>query len=181
MSEWIETSTGNRISATAQLKRPDKIHIRGNSTVDLEAVLHGDVELTDASDPAITIGKYCFVGPKTHIWPPKLTREEGAFGVSRIGSHVIIGRNCKVSSALIGNRVLIESNCTVGNLAIVYDCCVIKQGCTIPDKMVIPPFSLVSGAPGKDFAVKPLSNGYKRAIELESKELQILGYYRNIN
>ena len=87
----------------------------------------------------------------------------------------IIGSNTVVKLANVGNRVLIEDDCVLENLSIIYECCVIRKGTVVPPKTIIPPYSEVSGVPGKDFRISSLNSCYKRLIEIEAKELQILG------
>ncbi|KAK6457238.1 dynactin subunit P25 [Scheffersomyces xylosifermentans] len=186
MSEWIETSAGNRISKLAEISGPDRIIISGNATIHPGVKIHGDVELlANASnknpDTATTIqlGKFCYIRSNSQIIPPVLKESKPEnktwHGPISIGAYTIIGNNSIVKSANIGNRVLIEDDCVLENLSIVYDCCLIRRGTVIPPKTVIPPYSEVSGVAGKDFSVRSLNNSYKKLIELEAKELQILG------
>lgn len=135
-------------------------------------MLTGDVILLKKA-AAIQIGKYCYIGERTTIVPPEI--KPGTHGPMTIGGYCIVGHDSKVQLANIGNRVLIEPHCNIGNLAIIYDCCVIREGAVIPPRMVIPPYSEVKGIPGENFEVRELHNGYKRLIETEARELQVLG------
>lgn len=172
--EWINTSNGNRISKDATLLGAEKIYLKGNTTVQKLAIINGDVDVSNETNLAINIGKYCYIGFKTKIMPPLLVPGD-TYSPMKIGSYVIIGDNCVINAAAIGTRVVVEDDCNLGDLCVIYDCCIIRKGTIIPSKMVVPPFSEVSGVPGKDFKVKELANGYKKAIEIEAKELQILG------
>lgn len=170
---WIETSTGNRISKSATITGSNKILISGNTTINPGATLNGEVTLTDEAQTSIQIGKYSYLGRNTEIYPP--TIRDDLHGPISIGAYCIIGQNSQIRLANIGNRVIIEENCSLGNLSIIYDCCVIERGTTIPPKVVIPPYSRVSGVPGVDYKVEELHNCYKRLIEQEAKDLQLLG------
>lgn len=170
MTEWIETNSGNRISSKAKLNGLDKISIKGNSTIH-NAILNGDVPLME-SGSAISIGKYCYIGANSQISCPLVKLDQ--YSRIKIGSYVVIGENCDICSMAIGSRVIIEDNCKLGDLCVVYDCCIIRKGTQIPPRTVIPPFSLVMGS-GTDFKIKSLENGYKLAIETEAKRVQIIG------
>ncbi|KAG7662290.1 uncharacterized protein J8A68_004184 [[Candida] subhashii] len=181
MSDWLETATGNRISRAARLLGTDKISIGGNCSINENVLISGDVTLNEPKQQyAIQFGKYCYLGSNCQIIPPILKKaadsdSETLHGPQSIGAYVIIGQNSIIKSSNIGNRVLIEENSILEDLSIVYECCVIREGTIIPPKMVIPPYSEVSGIPGKDFQIRSLHNSYKKSIEIEAKQLQILG------
>ncbi|KAK6205129.1 dynactin subunit P25 [Scheffersomyces amazonensis] len=180
---WIETVTSNRISKSAHITGSDRIIISGNSTIHPGVILRGDVELLPsqsnptANPTTIMLGKYCYLKQDASITPPVIKRAEDKVwhGPVNIGAYTVIGTNSIIKSANIGNRVIIEDECVLNNLSIVYDCCIIRQGTIIPEKFVIPPYSEVKGTPGKDFTITNLNPGYKSLIELEAKQLQILG------
>lgn len=178
MGDWIETTSGNRISRSARLLGKDHIRLKGNVTINELVQLHGQGPLAPDTTVAISMGKYCFIGANTNIRPLELEKQpesnQAVYGLMKIGSYVIIGDNCSIYLGAIGNRVVVESNCVLHNLSIIYDCCIIRSGTHVPPKMVIPPFSEVLGV-GDQFSIKLLANGYKKAIEMEAKELQILG------
>ena len=160
MTDWIETSTGNRISKTAEISGLDNITIGGNVTINPLVNISVDTHLN------LSIGQFCYFYPNANI----LASTEK----TTIGGYVIIGRNSQVKSKSIGNRVIVEDDCLLYPQSVIYDCCLIKRGTIIPERMVIPPYSEVSGIPGKNFIIKPLHNSYKKSIELEAKQLQIL-------
>jgi dynactin-5 len=170
---WIETSTGNRISKSATITGSHKILINGNTTINTEVTLNGDVTLADKAETSIQIGKYSYLGLGSQIIPPLINQD--LHGPISIGAYCIIGENSVIRLATIGNRVIIEDDCSLGNLSIIYDCCIIKKGTVIPPKVVIPPYSVVSGVPGVDYKVEELHNCYKRLIEQEARDLKLLG------
>lgn len=173
---WIETSNGNRISKEAEIFGSDRILLSGNTTINPGVKLDAEVPIVSEGEVShvIQIGKFCYLGKGCKITPP-LVGNDGSYGSIRIGSYSIIGENSKVLLASIGNRVLVEGNCKLGDLSIIYDCCLIREGCVVPPKFVIPPFSEVSGIPGKNFVVTTLSNSYRKLIESEAKERYLLG------
>ncbi|ODV68830.1 hypothetical protein HYPBUDRAFT_192005 [Hyphopichia burtonii NRRL Y-1933] len=174
--EWIETTTGNRISKLAQIYGSNSISINDHSTVNSYVLLQGDVPLLQQDESqthTIKLGKYTYIGSNCQVIPPVLKKTH--HGPIRIGSFTIIGADSIIKSASIGNRVLIEPNCTLLDLSIIYDCCLIRKGTIIPSKMIIPPFSEVKGVPGVDFEIKELNSSYKKIIELEAKNLHYLG------
>lgn len=173
MEEYIETSSGNRILKQAKIYGPDRILISGNTTIKCNVELHGDVEaLDEKSKCSIQIGKYCYLDSDCQVEPP--TMSNGIRNPVVIGSYTIIGKNSVIRLMNIGNRVLIERNCKLNEQSVVYDCCWIREGTIIPPKMVIPPYSEVRGVPGVDFEITDLSNSYKKLIEHEAKQLQLL-------
>ncbi|CCE79917.1 Piso0_003009 [Millerozyma farinosa CBS 7064] len=177
MTDWIETSTGNRISRKAEITGSDRILIRGNCTISEDVKLQGDVPLGGSSKGSITIGKYCYFGKGSVVVPPRIGDggEETLHGPVEIGSYNIVGERCKIRSASIGSRVLIEEDCTLGDLSIIYDCCVIRRGTVVPPRMIIPPYSDVSGVPGENFLVEELPNSYKHILQTDAKRLHVLG------
>ncbi|ABN66171.2 dynactin subunit P25 [Scheffersomyces stipitis CBS 6054] len=184
MADWIETSSGNRISRSAHISGSDRIVINGNATIHPGVQIHGDVQLlankSSTDTTTATLGKFCYLRPNCQIIPPVLQECSDSdsttyHGPVTIGAYTIIGSNTVVKSANVGNRVLIEDDCVLENLSIIYECCVIRKGTVVPPKTIIPPYSEVSGVPGKDFRISSLNSCYKRLIEIEAKELQILG------
>lgn len=175
--EWIETTSGNRISKSAKICGSNQIVISGNSTINDNVLLKGDVNLAGKHQTTIQIGKCCYLGMGAQIIPPVVKQEatETVHGPVQIGAYSIVGEKSIIRLATIGSRVLIEPGCKLDNLSIVYDCCLIRRGTVIPPNMVVPPFSEVSGTPGIDFTIKDLNNSYKKLIETEARELQVLG------
>jgi dynactin-5 len=77
------------------------------------------------------------------------TQDAIQFLPQSIGSHTRIGTNCIIEAAAIGSSVYIGNNCVISKRSIVKDCCYIADGTVIPSDTVIPPFSRVSGCPGR--------------------------------
>jgi len=66
-----------------------------------------------------------------------------------IGSHTNIGKECVIEAAWIGTNVIIGDGCVISKRAIIKDNCKILSNTIIPPGMVIPPFSVVAGCPGR--------------------------------
>ncbi|EGW32806.1 uncharacterized protein SPAPADRAFT_150049 [Spathaspora passalidarum NRRL Y-27907] len=162
---YIETSSGNRISQDAKISGTSQISIESNCTISHNVILQGDTFTSES--PTIQLGKYCYLDTNCRITPETTP--------VTIGSYVIIGVNTTVHSSTISNRVIIEGDCTIATSSVIYDCCIIRKGTVIPNRLVIPPYSEVSGVPGKDFAIRKLHPSFKKLIEIEAKQLQILG------
>lgn len=171
--DWIETLSGNRISKQAHISGSHQISINEYTTINPAAVVTGDV--TVANPPAITLGKYVYISENCHIVPPVAKNGQISHTRLAIGSFTILGNDSVINLATIGNRVIVESDCKIGDLAVIYDCCIIRKGTVVPDKYVVPPFTEVSGVPGQNFVMKPLNSSYKKSIEYEAKQLHALG------
>ncbi len=121
-------------------------------------------------DPqAVVIGEV-FIGEDSSIWPGAVLR--GDYEPIRIGARTSIQDNCVLHiqgdeySLSVGDNVtvghgvilhgcMVESNCLIGMGSILLNGSrigtgsIIAAGALIPERMEIPPGSLVMGAPGK--------------------------------
>lgn len=168
--DWLHTTTGTKISKLAVLHNEDRVALAGNITINDGVVLKS--QQVD-SKYYISIGKYSYIGKHSVITPPMI--REDVFSPITIGGYCVIGQNCNIASLNIGNRVIIESDCDLQNLSVIYDCCWITSGTVVPPKLVIPPYSKVSGVPGRGFKIEKLGESYKKVIEGEAKRLNVLG------
>ncbi|MDD4272556.1 MAG: gamma carbonic anhydrase family protein [Desulfobacter postgatei] len=66
-----------------------------------------------------------------------------------IGNDVTIGHNCCVHGCTIGDRCLIGMGAVLLNNSVIGEGCVIAAGTVVLEKTIIPPYSLVTGSPGK--------------------------------
>ncbi|CUM67742.1 uncharacterized protein PRCAT00005447001 [Priceomyces carsonii] len=174
MSGWIETSSGNRISRSAVIEGSERILLSGNTTVQDNVILKGSADITNdeaKTQAMIKIGKFCYLDKQCQILS---TTIGDSYGPVQIGAYTIVGERSVIDLAKIGSRVLIESDCMVGKMTEVYDCCRIRSGTTVAPYTTIPPYSEVCGTPGIDFEIKPLHNCYKKLIEIEARQRQIL-------
>jgi len=100
-----------------------------------------------------------------------------------IGNGVTIGHNCCVHGCTIGDGCLIGMGAVLLNKSVIGEGCVIAAGAVVLEKTVIPPYSLVTGSPGKvkkvyenreeiDQMLKTAADNYLRhAREYSSPEL----------
>ncbi|WP_292459809.1 gamma carbonic anhydrase family protein [Methanothermococcus sp.] len=93
-----------------------------------------------------------------------------------IGEYVSIGHGAVIHGCTIGNNVLIGMNSTILNGAKIGDNCIVGAHSLITQNKIIPPNSLVIGAPAKvvrmlkDEEIKSIRDNALRYIEL-SKSL----------
>lgn len=174
--EWIETATGNRISKKAQITGSNRILISGYCTIHEQALLQGELT-TQEQKTAIQLGKYCYLGRNSQIIPPEIVVDGNVrrHETIRLGSFITILENTIIRLASIGNRVLIEADCLLEDSTVIYDCCLIVQGCRIPPHTVIPPFSKVSGGGSTPLEVSDLNGSYRKLIESEARERYVQG------
>ncbi|HRF90781.1 MAG TPA: gamma carbonic anhydrase family protein, partial [Desulfobacter postgatei] len=66
-----------------------------------------------------------------------------------IGNDVTIGHNCCVHGCTIGDGCLIGMGAVLLNKSVIGEGCVIAAGTVVLEKTIIPPYSLVTGSPGK--------------------------------
>jgi carbonic anhydrase/acetyltransferase-like protein (isoleucine patch superfamily) len=100
-----------------------------------------------------------------------------------IGNDVTIGHNCCVHGCTIGDGCLIGMGAVLLNKSVIGEGCVIAAGTVVLEKTIIPPYSLVTGSPGKvkrayenreeiDQMMKKASHNYLRhAREYSSTDL----------
>ncbi|PCJ66380.1 MAG: gamma carbonic anhydrase family protein [Bacteroidetes bacterium] len=84
-----------------------------------------------------------------------------------IGKECIIGHGAIVHGALLENNVLIGMNATVLNNAKIGEFSIIGANALVTSETIIPPFSLVLGAPAK--VVKSLSKEQIEGIKLNAQ------------
>mmetsp|Transcript_19427 Transcript_19427/g.22502 ORF Transcript_19427/g.22502 Transcript_19427/m.22502 type:complete len:190 (+) Transcript_19427:71-640(+) len=145
---YVKTAAHNYVSRQATIHGAKNVEMKGKSIIHNNAIIRGD--LTN-----IRIGRYCQIGNNTIIRPPSYQislnteKEQIQFLPCLIGNHTRIGQNCVIEAAAIGSSVYISDRCVISKRVIIKDCCYIEKGTVIPPDMVIPPFSRVSGCPGK--------------------------------
>lgn len=177
MNNWIETSTGNRISRLAAINGAQNISISDNCTIGENCTLDGAVKTLAPKEPSILLGKYCFLASNVTISPPvvKVIHNESIHSNVSIGSYTTIGDSTNVRLTQIGNRVTVGSHCELGEMTTINDCCVVEDNTHVPARAVIPPYSRVSGVPPKDFRVEELGPGYRKMLESDARMRHVLG------
>ena len=130
----------------------------------------------------IRMGRYCKVGENSILRPCFARHLVGNVeaGVKflnlTIGNHSWVGKNCVIEAASVGASVWIGDNSILSKRCIVKDFCWIDDGTLIVEDMVIPPFSIVSGVPGRIVGELPESASVEltqrgiNAFSLFSKE-----------
>ncbi|ODV93392.1 hypothetical protein PACTADRAFT_51989 [Pachysolen tannophilus NRRL Y-2460] len=91
--EFIETSSGNKISKNAQISGSSNIAIAGQTTISTGCKIHGDF-LGKDKKISINLGKYCFL------------------------NQVIIGKNCKIEG-IIYDCCIIKDNTTINKTTVI--------------------------------------------------------------
>lgn len=177
METWIETSTGNRIARLAEIKGANLISIADNCTIGENCTLNGSVLTTAPKDPSIVLGKYCHLALGVSVDPPllKIVDAKKVHANVSIGNYTSVGERTRVKLVLVGNRVWIGCDCDLGEMTTINDCCVVENNTVIPKKAVIPPYSRVSGVPGKNYCVEELGGGYRKVLETDARMRHILG------
>lgn len=177
MDNWIETSTGNRIARLASINGAKCISISDNCTIGENCTLNGLVTVVLPKEPVIALGKYCYLGNNVTVEPPVLkgTGAEKVHSNVTIGNYTSIGDNSTVRLVQLGNRVCIGTNCQIGDMATINDCCVVEDNACVPGRIVIPPYSRVSGVPGADFHIEELGPGYRKVLENDARSRHVLG------
>lgn len=168
----ITTSNGNRVGR-ADIRGTDRVFLSSHTVISDDVVLEGDVVLHESVGGAGTFqaGKYVHIGRGTRITPPEVT--PGYHAPMRLGNYVVVGEECSVRAASVGNRVHIGRGSTLGNMCIVYDCCVVDAGVVLPEGYVVPPFTRVLGS-GEQLEESELGPSWKEVLESGAREQYVL-------
>mmetsp|Transcript_12036 Transcript_12036/g.18155 ORF Transcript_12036/g.18155 Transcript_12036/m.18155 type:complete len:182 (-) Transcript_12036:48-593(-) len=154
-SGYIKTAAHNYVSRQAIIHNPRNVEMKGKSIILPDAIVRGDFA-------AVRMGRYCCIGANTILRPchSRLANklDEVAFVPLTIGNHTRIGNSCVIEAAAIGASVFVGDGCVLSKRCIVKDCCYIDPGTVVVDDMVIPPFSIVSGCPGRIVGELPESS-----------------------
>jgi carbonic anhydrase/acetyltransferase-like protein (isoleucine patch superfamily) len=148
-ADFIQTSAGNIIHKNVKMLNPTAIEISGGKCVLMDnTVLHSDVA-------PIKLDKYCIVNEGCILKPCKFidieaTEVQAPKYISlSVGSYSFIGKNTVVECAVIGLGCRIGSNCTISARSVLKDHVHVEDNTVVPMDMVIPPFAVVAGNPGK--------------------------------
>jgi carbonic anhydrase/acetyltransferase-like protein (isoleucine patch superfamily) len=118
------------------------------------ATLIGDVELGDEANVwfgAVLRGDIgpIRVGPRANIQDLVCIHLTGGLSQALIGADVTVGHGTILHGCVIGNRCLIGMGSVLLDNAQIGEDSVIAAGSVVTSNMVIPPRSLVRGAPGR--------------------------------
>jgi len=121
------------VAPTAQII--GNVQIKKQSSVWFNTVLRGDMDKIR-------------VGAKTNIQDLCVCHADENIPLT-IGNKVTIGHRCVIHGCTIEDNCLIGMGSIVMNNAVIGEGSVIAAGTLILEKTIIPPFSLVTGSPGK--------------------------------
>ena len=150
--EYIQTSGGNVISRKAKICRPQSVEIpQGRIIIKDNVIIRGDL-------CTIQINKYTIINESCVLRPSyAIINENFRFINLTIGSHCYIGENSIIEAAVIGTGCYIGHNCILSKRCVLKDFVYIEANTIVPPDMTIPPFSIVSGRPGKIIGEMPES------------------------
>jgi carbonic anhydrase/acetyltransferase-like protein (isoleucine patch superfamily) len=132
----IRPQLGERVYVDVSAQVIGDVELGDHASVWMNAVVRGDVH-------SIRIGAYsniqdCCV---VHVFKDQHP--------TIVADHVTVGHSVTLHGCRIGSWCLIGMGATILNDAEIGEECVIAAGTLIPERMVVPPRSLVMGVPGK--------------------------------
>lgn len=150
--DYILTSTGNIISRSAMISKPQAVEIpNGRCIVGKDVIVRGDFA-------PVQLNKYCYIDARTVLRPSySLSKGSFRFIPLTIGSHCYFGQDCVVESAVIGVGCIVEDNVVLSKRCILKDFVHVKAGAVVPPDMVCPPFSIIEGSPAQIVGERPES------------------------
>lgn len=174
---FIQTSSGNRISRQALISKPQALEIpSGRCVIMPNVIIRCDLA-------AVQLHKYSFIDEGSLLRPCSImttapsgangTKEGGGDGVEyslkfvplTIGSHTWIGKSCVIEAASIGMGCRIGDNVILSKRCILRDYVYVESNTVVPPDMVLPPFSIVSGAPAKIIGEMPESTSTQSPLD----------------
>jgi dynactin 5 len=167
---YIQTASSTQcfVSRRATLHGAHRVELKGRTIVEAGVVIRGDLA-------SVRIGRYGHLGSGTTVtpapqWPSENNNNNNKatyttnsttdsnttmFVPVTIGSHTMIGRDCRIEAAAIGSNCWIGDGVRLGKRVIVKDCCVIggsgsgsDQPVVVSDDTVVPPFTRISISSG---------------------------------
>ncbi len=125
------------------------VHVGKNASVWFNSVLRGDSDTIEIGDDTnIQDLTMCHVDPGNPLI---------------IGKCVTIGHSCVIHGCKIGDNTLIGMGAVILNGARIGKGCVVAAGSVVLESSEIPPFSLVTGIPGK---VKKIFDNQDEMLEV---------------
>ena len=147
------------------VKKGERVFIAPNATVIGKAQLGDDVSVWFGAVIRAD-GDIVQIGDRSNIQDNSVVHVDPGFPVS-IGTDCIIGHLSIVHGATLGNHVLVGMHSTIMNGAQIGDFCIIGANALITSGTIIPPYSLVMGAPAK--VIKSLNEEQIEAIKLNAQ------------
>jgi carbonic anhydrase/acetyltransferase-like protein (isoleucine patch superfamily) len=132
----IHPKLGERVYVDVSAQVIGDVELGDHASVWMNAVVRGDVH-------SIRIGAYSNIQDNcvVHVF-----KEQSP---TVVADHVTVGHSVTLHGCRIGSWCLIGMGATILNDAEIGDECIIAAGTLIPERMVVPPRSLVMGMPGK--------------------------------
>lgn len=175
MSNWIETSNGNRISKQANICNPQSILIAGMCVVEENCTIDGNVNLLDGSSTTISMGRFCLIESGCLLRPPvfgynidKKTGKRFLIHHSLVmSSYILIKSNAKIHCKKMGTRVIVGQNAILSRYCTIGDVVIIEDNVTIPENCHVPSFSKVKRHPdwSNSVSFQPLNGSMRGIIE----------------
>ena len=148
------------IAPTAQII--GDVHIGKKSSVWFHSVLRGDLDKIS-------------IGERTNIQDLCMCHIDEAIPL-KIGNGVTIGHRSIIHGCTIEDECLIGMGSIVMNQAVIGKGSVVAAGAVVLEKIIIPPYSLVTGSPGKvkktyknrqeiEMAIKTMSESYMESAQ----------------
>lgn len=155
--KFIQTSTGNIISRSTLICKPQALEVPGG-----KCFINEDVTIR-ADLAAIQLNRYtqieknCILRPCHTLLFDSKNLNSFKFIPLTIGAYTIIQENCIIQAASIGTCCEIGKNCILSERVILKDYVKVLDNTIIPPDMVIPPFAIVGGSPAKILGEQPES------------------------
>lgn len=144
--DYIQTTSGNIISrsSSARIFKPQSLEIpHGKVIIKEDVTIRSDLS-------TVQINKYTIVEKNTTLHPSYgIINNVFRFIPLSIGSYSYIDENCIIESASIGVGCYIGKNCILSKRSILKDYARIEDDTIVPVDMVVPPFAIVKGKPGR--------------------------------
>jgi len=136
------------------------VHIGKKSSVWFQSVLRGDLDKI-------------MVGERTNIQDLCMCHADKNIPL-KIGNGITIGHRCVIHGCTIEDGCLIGMGAIVMNQAVIGKGSVVAAGTVVLEKTIFPPYSLVTGSPGK------VKKTYKNREEIE-RDIKIMSesYIKN--
>ena len=128
--------------------------IAASAYVDVSAQVVGDVHIGERSSIWMNVSmrgdvNYIRIGNETSIQDNTVLHVERDIYPCLIGNRVTVGHSAVLHGCVVEDRVLIGIGAIVLNGATVGEGSVVAAGALVPERMQIPPHSLVMGSPAK--------------------------------
>jgi carbonic anhydrase/acetyltransferase-like protein (isoleucine patch superfamily) len=128
--------------------------VHASAYIDQSAQLIGDVEIGEDSSVWMNVVlrgdvNVIRIGRRTNIQDGTVVHVMRGTHPTRIGDEVTVGHAAVLHGCTIEDRVLVGMGAILLNGATIRSDSIIAAGALIPERMEIPPRSLVMGSPGK--------------------------------